>query len=353
MIYTASDVTHEVSVIDEATNTITALVSASPTFIEPVALTPDLSTLVTGGGHSPAAGSWVYQIDTATNLIASTVDISTAIGGNYVPTGIVCDNTYAYIACEISGISYLLVKFELATSSVVGVIGPVTGSSPTAMTILPDFATIYASDAGIPGVQVIDTASWSITTTITAGLTAEPSGISATPDGTKVIVGESNITAGIANLHTIDPTTNTIVASAMVGAGSIVQILGLQATDTNVFFGAGTSPTPGPAIYSVHQWAISPFASVNNVPTGAASALCITQDYRFVYNINTIASGIIAAETVTCIDLSTFTIIATIPVGNFVFDICTGPLSPLTPAWVVGHVLTGAGGGSWHVGELP
>ena len=127
------------------------------------------------------------------------------------------------------------------------------GPQPVGVAVNPAGTRVYVansnvSDAGVPSVSVIDTASLT-ETKITAGIVDQPSGVAVSADGRFVYVTTNN-----GWLHVIETATNTVLAATKTGEqlGAIVAAGGsVYAVD--VFFGTVinvTNPTVPPFFVS-------------------------------------------------------------------------------------------------------
>ena len=152
-----------ISVIDTATNNVTATVSGFD-FPYGVAVTPDGKKVyvTSGGGYN--ASSTVSVIETSNNTVTATVD------GVYFPFGVA---------------------------------------------VSPDGKKVYVVNNQADSVSVIDTATNTITANVdvseSEGL-GDPTGIAITPDGKKVYVTKSSLK----NAAVIDTATNTVIGTVTV-----------------------------------------------------------------------------------------------------------------------------------------
>jgi YVTN family beta-propeller protein len=196
-----------VSVIDTATNTVIATIPVG-----------DQHTLQPGGVAVTRDGSKVYVavddnfsgsfsgslsvIDTATNAVSATIPLGspTASGVAVAP-----DGSKVYAA---SGGAIFVI--DTATNTVSTTI-PVIGFK---LVVTPDGSKVYVTN-GSPSntVSAINTATNTVSATIPVG--RFPNGVAVTPDGSKVYVG--NLVSNTVSV--INTATNTVSATIPVGSG--------------------------------------------------------------------------------------------------------------------------------------
>jgi YVTN family beta-propeller protein len=183
-----------VPVIDTATNTvITTIPMPFGSFARGIAITPNGKTAYV----SNFAANMVSRIDTATNTVTGTIPV----GNNPVGVAISPDGTRAYVANDNSSSVSVI---DTTISLVIGTV-PV-GDQPHNLLVTPDGKHVYVADDTFPqgNVSVIDTATNQVTTIAT------PEGtnwVAVTPDGATVYA--TNFTS----VSVIDTATNTITAT--------------------------------------------------------------------------------------------------------------------------------------------
>jgi len=141
-----------ISVIDTATNTVTATVNVG---IGPlgVAVIPD-------GTKVYVTNSWsntTSVIDTASNTVTATVPVG------WGPTGVAVspDGTKVYVANNLDNTTSVI---DTTNNTVIAMI-PV-GISPCGVTVSPDGTKVYVANSGVDKISVIDTVSDTVTTTV-------------------------------------------------------------------------------------------------------------------------------------------------------------------------------------------
>jgi len=157
-----------VSVIDTATNTVVATV---PVGDDPVgiAITPDgTRAYVANYGYygDPSAS----VINTATNTVTATV---VPVGAGPAAMAITPDGTRAYMANESGTVSVI----NTATNTVVATVA--VGAVAASVAITPDGTLAYVGNAGDGTVSVINTATNTVVATVTVG--GEPTAVAIAP----------------------------------------------------------------------------------------------------------------------------------------------------------------------------
>ncbi|MHB8101362.1 MAG: PKD domain-containing protein [Methanosarcina sp.] len=195
-VYAANYYGKTVSVIDTATNTVIATVNvgSSPNGI---AVSPDGTKVYVTNFHSVT----VSVIDTATNTVTSTVDVGSAPRGVAVNP----DGTKVYVANLYTGAVFVI---DTATNTVtdVGV-----GNGPYGIAVSPDGTKVYVADEESNTVSVITTTTNNVMATVNVG--SVPRGVAVSPDGTKVYVANE----GSNNVSVIDTVTNGVMDTVNVG----------------------------------------------------------------------------------------------------------------------------------------
>jgi len=197
--YVTNYSSNEVSVVDTASNTVTATIPVDTGPWE-VAVTPD--------GHRAYVtdndANNVSVIDTASNTVTATIPV----GISPQAVAVTPDGRHAYVAnYGPDNVSVI----DTASNTVTATI-PV-GISPQAVAVAPDGRRAYVANYG-NSVSVIDTASNTVTATIPVGLGTAPRGVAVTPDGLHAYVTNYNAN----NVSVIDTESNTVTATIPVDA---------------------------------------------------------------------------------------------------------------------------------------
>lgn len=188
-----------VSVIDTATNTVTATIAVGGTDTG-VAVSPDGSKVYIGSFDT----NTVSVIATATNRVIATIAVPSPLGVAVSP-----DGGKVYVAnFDASSVSVI----ATATNAVTAVIALPVGSYPLGVAVTPDDSRVYVascsgdcgSTVSVGTVSVIATATNMVTATIPVGL--NPHGVAVTPDGSKVYIANS----ASGSVSVIATATNTV-----------------------------------------------------------------------------------------------------------------------------------------------
>lgn len=275
-----------VSVIDTATNTVTATipVGVDPYGLNAVAVSPDGRRVYVTNSSDYAWDGTVWAIDTATNKVTAAITVNWGASGIAVTP----DGTRAYVTSYWAGEVYVI---DTATNTITATI--YGGSHPKGVAVTPDGTRVYVANNWSDTVSVIDTATNIVTATIP--VRSEPFGVAVTPDGTRVYVANSDNSA----ISVIDTATNAVTATIPVGYGPTGVAVTPDGTKVYV---------TGAVVYVVDTATNTVTATipVGNSPYGVA----VTPDGTRVYVAN------YYNDTVSVIDTATNTVTATVPVGH-------------------------------------
>jgi YVTN family beta-propeller protein len=217
-VYVTNQVSDTVSVIETATNTVTATVGVGKRPAG-VAVTPNGAFVYVGNAGTFDVVASVSVIDTATNTVTATVPV---------------------------------------------------GNLPVGVAVTPDGSRIYVANAGDNTVSVIDTATNTVTATVGVGV--GPEGVAVTPDGSRVDVAN----AGDNTVSVIDTATNTVTATVGVGSGPVAfgQFIGtppppnpaelikaLRRDVTKLVAGGANLPAGGQSLYAKLDAALAALAA--------------------------------------------------------------------------------------------
>jgi YVTN family beta-propeller protein len=212
-VYVANFVGSDVSVIDAATNTVTATISnASARTPAGVAITPDGAQAYTANFNS----NNVSAINTSTNTITSLIPVSSGPGG----VSVTPDGADVYVAEENSN---TVTVIDTSTNTVTATI-PV-GSTPDAVLADPAGGTAYVSNGGGNTISVLDTATNTVTATIAVGSTPFSLGMAPVAPAVTAVSPTHGLPAGGG--------TVTITGTHFAGA-SAVSFGSTPATDVRV-----------------------------------------------------------------------------------------------------------------------
>jgi len=155
-----------------------------------------LFAYVTNSGSSS-----VSVIDTATNTVTATVGVEgRPIGDAFTP-----DGSRVYVANSGSDSVSVI---DTASNTVIATIAD--PSFPQGLAITPDGSHVYTANSFSNNVAVIDTASNTVIATIAAGSGA--AGVAFTPDGSRAYVTNN----GTDTVSVIDTATETVIATVVV-----------------------------------------------------------------------------------------------------------------------------------------
>jgi YVTN family beta-propeller protein len=318
--YIANWGSNSVSVIDTATNTVSATVNVG-NYPVGVAVNPDgTKVYVTNNmGSYPNLQSIVSVIDTATNKVTANI----SLGNNPFPADVAVspDGTKVYALNNMGNypsLQSIVSVIDTATNTVASTVK--VGLNPLGLDINPDGTKVYVTDPEGKTVSIIDTATNTVSATVNVGGT--PTGVAVSPDGTKVYVTAYNLVHATNGLITMDgmvdvisPSSNTVITSitgfkhpyhiAVAPDGSKVYLIDLY-SNTVIVIDAATNN-------------VKATIPVGNFTTGVS----ITPDGKKLYVVDS------DSNSVSVIDVATNTVIASIPVGDKpnAFGHFIGPLS--------------------------
>jgi YVTN family beta-propeller protein len=307
----------------------------------PVSLSAAPFAYITNSGDNT-----VSVLDTATNTVTATVPVGT----NPQAVAVSPDGTRVYVSnAAIGSVSIL----DTATNTVVATVS--VGSGPFGLAVTPDGGRVYVSNYNDYTVSVIDTATNTVATTLPIG--KWPCGVAVAPDGSRVYVG----VYGDDSVAILDTATNTVTATVPVGTapwglaltpdGAHLYVANYLSNDVSVISTAtntvtatvpvapnphGIAVTPDGAQVYVANFAASSvwvLATASNtaiaaVPVGGgADGVATTPDGERVYVVN------YWDNTVSVIATATNTVTDTVPVGTkpVAFGQFIRPPSPATP----------------------
>ena len=281
--YIANPTSNNVSVIDTATNTVTARVEVGQ-FPHGVAVAPDGKKVYVANSNS----SNVSVIDTATNKVTATVDV-----GQF-PYGIAVtpDGKKVYVAnSNSSNVSVI----DTATNKVTATVR--VGQFPYGVAVTPDGKKVYVANYGSNNIFVIDITTNTVTAMVNVG--KWPFGVAVAPDGKKVYVANSNSN----NISVIDTAANTVTATVNVGQFPFGVAITPDGTKVYVAnFGSNNVSVIDAATNNV-----TATVNVGQFPFGVA----VTPDGTKVYVAN------FGSNNVSVIDIATNNVTATVDVGSF------------------------------------
>lgn len=162
--------------------TITATNSTSPATI-----TIPATTVGAGGTFNITLGDSASTVRTSAAAVAAIGSTSNISVSGSTP---VADSQFSYVCGSTA-----LYKMNVAADTINSFIGTVTGNSGIA--ISPNKATIYVAEYG-GGLHIVDAASFTLTTTLTASGLSNIQNLAVSPDGTKIYACSSNTVVVVA-----------------------------------------------------------------------------------------------------------------------------------------------------------
>ena len=247
-----SDGTNGVSVIDAATNSVTATIpfsGAGPG----VAVSPDGTKVyvVTFSSNSEPA---VSVIATKSNMVIATIPLG--IGAQPQGLAVSPDGSRVYVANQGSNtVSVIATATDMVTATI-----PDGGVNPYGLAVTPDGTKVYVANANSANVSVIDTTSSTVTATI--AVPRGPNGVAVTGDGTKVYV----VSATSPAVSVIDAATDMVTATIPFSGFPLTLGIFIQPRRTLTFAG-----TPGKA--NCHGKSVSALVKQYGGLNNAAAAL--------------------------------------------------------------------------------
>jgi YVTN family beta-propeller protein len=286
-----------VSVIDLATNNVTATVSGLNGPMG-VAVNPEgTKVYVTNFGNGGVSNNTVSVIDTETNNVTATVPV-----GNY-PCGVAItpDGTKVYVANEQDGTVSVI---NTATGTVTSTV-PV-GFIPKGVAVTPDGTKVYVTNWNDGTVSVISTTNNTAYASVTVG--SEPIGVAISPNNARVYVANCDSN----NVSIIDTTNNTVIDTVPVGTEPVGVAVSSDGTKVYV---TNTGDSNAPAeLGNVSVISTTNNTAYANVTVGSSpGGLAITSDGSHVY----VANWGDTPGDVSVIDTVTNTVTATVKVGSY------------------------------------
>jgi YVTN family beta-propeller protein len=154
----------------------------------------------------------VSVIDMATNTVTATI----AVGSNPGEVAVSADGSHAYVTNYGGGTVSVI---DTSTNTVTATI--TVGSEPVGVALSPDGSHAYVANNNSGTVSVIDTATNTVTATITVG--SNPFGVAVSPDGNHAYVTNENSSGAVS---VIDTATNTVTATITVGSYPVSVAIG-------------------------------------------------------------------------------------------------------------------------------
>lgn len=282
---------NNVSVLDIATNNITAIVNVGKLPLG-IAVSPD--------GTKAYVVNFLDQsvsvIDTGTNVVTATVN---NVGVSPVEIVVSPDGTKAYVVNEDGNVS--VIDTASNTVTIIVNVGNIPGPGEITASIAanPDGKAVYVGNQNTNTVSVIDTASNVVMATVNIGT---PRGIAVSPDGTKVYVANfsSNLN-GNGYLSIINAETNVVMTTVNIGKDP--SRVAVSPDGTRIYVTNSLDYTV--SVIDAGTNTIIATVNVGRDPFGVAA----NPDGTRIYVVNVIDG------TISVIDAGTNTVTATVNVG--------------------------------------
>jgi YVTN family beta-propeller protein len=162
--------------------------------------------------------------------------------------------------------------------------------------VSPDGSKVYVSNEDVSSINIISTATNTVSDTIAVG--HNPIGVSVSPDGSKIYVANSQFSS----VSVINSATNTV--SATITVGSLAYGISISPDGSNVYVTNGDDNTV--SVINTAADTVSATITVGNGPSG----ISVSPDGSKIYVANEQDSS------VSVIDAATNTVIDTIAVGS-------------------------------------
>ncbi len=279
--YITNGGSNTVSVINTATDTITAVVSVGSTPYG-VAVSPDGTKVYVANRGS----NTVSVIDTATNNVTATVPVGNTPEGAAVSP----DGTKLFVA----NLNSTTVSVINTTTNTVIATVPV-GNNPSGVAVNPSGTKVYVTNTQSNTVSVIDTATNTVVATVDAG--TYPFGVAVSPDGSKVYVPNLNSNS----VSVINTSTDAVTASINVGSYPVEIAVNPDGTKVYVANYLGNSVS----VINTATNTVESTISVGINPVGVTVSLDGTKVYVANYLSNSVS----------VIDAATNTVKSTVNVG--------------------------------------
>jgi YVTN family beta-propeller protein len=242
-----TDAVTSVWVVDTGSKSVIAKIAAGSDPDE-IAITPDGKTayvtsitcglLLCSGPDNPPQLASVEVIDTASNSLTATITIGnlpTAQTPGVLLSGIAIspDGTRAYVS---NGQGNQIWAIDTSSNQVVATI-PTAVLGFVGVSISPDGSRLYAASVGNPSVvDVIDTKTDDVVTSIPLPSSEPPTQIRVTPDGSHAYV-----TGDRGHLWVIDTTTSATVATVAVSFDNWLQDIAFAADGSRAYVTCGNT----------------------------------------------------------------------------------------------------------------
>ncbi len=283
-VYVVNANSYNVSVINTSTNTVIDSVHVYTP--RGVAVSPDGSRVYVTSRDSNA----VYVINTATNAVTNIIGVGLAPGGVAVSP----DGSKAYVTCGGQGGPTDTVSvINTATNTVIDNI--IVGTSPWGVAVSPDGSKVYVTHYFIDSVSVINAATNTVTASINVGFDAI--GIAVSPDGSKLYVANG----GSASVSVINTSTNVVTATIQGESGPI----GISVTPDGSKVYVANQPTNSVYVINASTNTIIDSVAVGNEPQSYGNFItsgtgCTGTPKTFTITVNPQPTASIIGTAIAC-----------------------------------------------------
>ncbi len=302
----ANAIGHSISLIDTATNTVQTTIALANDPIS-VAYTPDGTSLYVSFGSVPG----VAVINTSNNTVSS---LSISPTCNPKDVTINSSSSLLYLGCSYH--AYIL-KVGIPGGSTSTFYSPGGTNYFSQTTLSPDNTNLYAVSPGSPNkLYKIQTSNSSLLGSLT--LTYSPTDILVNPTGTRVFVSDSSNS----KIEIVDTSTMTVVSTINLPSGSGAQSLALTPDGQSLLVAANQIDSV--LVYDTTSLLLSTTVSVGPMPI----AVSISPNGNFAYAAN------MGDNTVSVIDLRAVTPTPAPTPDPTLANTASTPFDFSTPFWV-------------------
>ena len=327
-VYVPNVEAQSISVIDTTTNSLSATIQVGYIQANGPALTPDDRFLYIGNrGDSEHPNNTVSVIETATNLIASTVTVTAASGPDHI--SITPNGAMAYVTGQKSGTLMVLDTAKTLTdpsNALVKTIEIPGGDALFGGVISPDGTFAYVNACATPCdfsssstlfVAVIDTTTNTIRTTVPGA-----GGSAVTPNG-QFLYGITFFNDAVVVTDTAKALSDPSHAvSAPIPVGSFPYAIALTPDGRFAYvancgeFCLSDEPSSVSTVSVIDTATNTVAATVPLPPTSGPTGVAITPDGKFAYVPNGWSNSVAVIDTTKAVADPGHAVVATIPVAG-------------------------------------
>jgi YVTN family beta-propeller protein len=228
-----TDAVQYVRVVDTPSNSVIATIAAGSD-PEAIVISPDGTTAYVTSitSMNPPSLASVEVIDTASNSLTATISIGNVLSALLSGIAISPDGTRVYVSNNDGGQIWAI---DTASKQVVATISTAVLGF-VGVSISPDGSRLYAASVGNPSaVDVVDTKTNAVVTSIALPGSDVPTRIALTPDGSHVYV-----TGETGHVWVIDTAMNSVVTAISVTAGQPLMDVAFAPDGTHAYVTCGS-----------------------------------------------------------------------------------------------------------------